>query len=237
MELWNRHFGKYSKWLAYALIALLIATIEGVDDVIDQDNKPIDIIIEFFFICGTLSIIFPLLGGFYNWTIDKSKVKLSHWKFPILLISIAWIFLNIGLKLGISYIYSIASCTEFGVKMDMVFIVSLLLVITFENFWNLIHNKVQLELKNAELIKNHEKAKYQALLNQIDPHFLFNNLNILSYLVHENANKADQFILELGNIYRYILQLNASYLIPLHKELDFINSYIFLLSIRFRDNL
>jgi len=81
------------------------------------------------------------------------------------------------------------------------------------------------------------RAKYQALLNQIDPHFLFNNLNILSYLVHENANKADQFILELGNIYRYILQLNASYLIPLHKELDFINSYIFLLSIRFRDNL
>jgi len=237
MELWNKQFGKYSKLLSYALMALLISTIEAVDDVIDQDNESMDIVKEFFLIFIVLTVVFPIIGRYYNWTITFFKSKLIRYKFPVFFVSVIWVLLNIGLILGLSYISNLINCSNFDLKMDMVFIVSLLLVITFENFWNLIHNKVQLELKNAELIKNHEKAKYQALLNQIDPHFLFNNLNILSYLVHENANKADQFILELGNIYRYILQLNASYLIPLHKELDFINSYIFLLSIRFRDNL
>lgn len=237
MEVKKRQFSKYSKLLAYVLIALLISTLEALDDIIDQDNTPLNIVKEFVFILVSLSVLFPFLGHFYKWFIGKFKQKTELTRWKSIFIGVFWITINLAIKIGGSYIYSVISGSNFSLRMDMIFIVLLLLVIGLENFWNLINNKVELEIKNAELIKNHEKARYQALLNQIDPHFLFNNLNILSYLVHENPYQADKFILELGNIYRYILQLNASYLIPLSKELEFIQSYIFLLSIRFRENL
>jgi two-component system LytT family sensor kinase len=80
-------------------------------------------------------------------------------------------------------------------------------------------------------------AQLQNLKNQIDPHFLFNNMNILSSLVYTDANKAAQFINQLSIVYRYLLDNNQSELVTLKNELDFIKSYIYLLEIRFQKNI
>jgi tetratricopeptide (TPR) repeat protein len=73
------------------------------------------------------------------------------------------------------------------------------------------------------------------LKTQVNPHFLFNSLSILSSLVHKDPLLAEQFIDQLSRSYRYILEQKDQPLVALRTELDFIKSYIFLLEIRFKN--
>ncbi len=80
-------------------------------------------------------------------------------------------------------------------------------------------------------------AQLQNLKNQLNPHFLFNNLSVLSSLVYKSQDKAVEFITELSKVYRYILDNKNSEVVPLRDEISFINHYIYLLKIRFDDSL
>lgn len=97
-------------------------------------------------------------------------------------------------------------------------------------------------LKNSLLeIEKHKtesaNAQLQNLKNQLNPHFLFNNLSVLTSLVHKNQDKAADFINELAKVYRYVLDTKNSELVPLQEELDFLNHYIYLQKIRFEDSI
>mgnify|MGYP003564620348 CR=1 FL=1 len=80
-------------------------------------------------------------------------------------------------------------------------------------------------------------SQFEALKNQIDPHFLFNNFSTLASIIEESGVTAVSFVQELSKVYRYVLQTRSSTLVPLKEELDFIQSYRFLMSKRFGDNL
>jgi two-component system LytT family sensor kinase len=80
-------------------------------------------------------------------------------------------------------------------------------------------------------------AQLQNLKNQLNPHFLFNNLSVLTSLVYKNQDKAAHFINELAKVYRYVLDSKNTELVPLQEELDFINHYIYLQKIRFEDSV
>jgi LytS/YehU family sensor histidine kinase len=80
-------------------------------------------------------------------------------------------------------------------------------------------------------------AQLQNLKNQLNPHFLFNNLSVLTSLVYKNQDKAADFINELAKVYRYVLDTKNAELIPLEEELDFINHYIYLQKIRFENSI
>ena len=84
-----------------------------------------------------------------------------------------------------------------------------------------------------------EKAKYQLenLKRQINPHFLFNSLNVLSALTYQDAGKANLFAKKLSSVYRYLLVTQEEAKVPLQKELDFVNAYIYLEQIRFGETL
>ena len=77
------------------------------------------------------------------------------------------------------------------------------------------------------------EAQLENLKNQINPHFLFNNLSVLSSLVYQNQDKAVDFIKELSNVYRYVLDNKKSELVSIKEELDFLSHYIYLIKIRF----
>lgn len=81
------------------------------------------------------------------------------------------------------------------------------------------------------------KTQYESLKNQVNPHFLFNSLNVLSELVYEDQAKAVDFIRMMSNVYRYVLENKDQELVPLREELRFLNSYAYLQKIRFGDNL
>jgi sensor histidine kinase YesM len=88
-------------------------------------------------------------------------------------------------------------------------------------------------LKNEQLERARAEAELEALKNQIDPHFIFNSLNTLSYLIEENPAKAKQFNDNMADTYRYILQNKSEALVLLREEMIFLNDYFSLLKIRF----
>lgn len=90
----------------------------------------------------------------------------------------------------------------------------------------------------AEQLKSERLAfQYQSLKDQLNPHFLFNSLNVLSSLVYEDADRSAAFIQKLSKIYRYVLDVQQEDWVPLQKELDFARNYLELQKIRFEQNL
>lgn len=89
------------------------------------------------------------------------------------------------------------------------------------------------QLKNADLSRAKAEAELAALKNQIDPHFMFNSLNSLSYLISTDRAKAAVFTENLADIYRYILSQKNSALVLLEDELVFTHKYTALLDLRF----
>ncbi|MFD1143490.1 sensor histidine kinase [Larkinella insperata] len=94
-----------------------------------------------------------------------------------------------------------------------------------------------LRVKGEQLKQEAVQAQFSALKNQVNPHFLFNSLSILSSLVETNTRLSVQYINRLSKVYRYILEQRNAERISLKSELEFIDSYLFLLNIRFADKL
>ena len=80
-------------------------------------------------------------------------------------------------------------------------------------------------------------AQLNALRTQVNPHFLFNNLNTLSSLIPENPKHAVDFVQQLSKVYRHILEVKDEKSILLKDELEVLNAYTFLLKTRFENNL
>lgn len=90
----------------------------------------------------------------------------------------------------------------------------------------------------AEKLKSENLAsQYQSLKDQLNPHFLFNSLNVLSNLVYESADKSAEFIQQLSRIYRYVLDVQHEELVSLEMEIDFAVNYLSLQKIRFEQSL
>lgn len=92
-------------------------------------------------------------------------------------------------------------------------------------------------LEAEELKRISIQAELQLVKSQINPHFLFNNLNVLSALIMKDNAEANRFIEEFSKVYRYILSNHEKEVVELNAELDFIKPYIFLLEKRFSDGL
>jgi two-component system, LytTR family, sensor kinase len=88
--------------------------------------------------------------------------------------------------------------------------------------------------ENKRLAAQNELA---LIKNQINPHFLFNNLNVLSALIMQNSTEANKFIEAFSQVYRYILVNQNKEMVMLQDELNFIEPYIFLLEKRFASGL
>ncbi len=92
-------------------------------------------------------------------------------------------------------------------------------------------------IEKEHLERAHLASQLEGLRNQVNPHFLFNSLNTLIYLIPEDSEKAVRFVQQLSKVYRYVLESRDSQMIPLQEELGFLNAYIYLLRERFGDNL
>ena len=81
------------------------------------------------------------------------------------------------------------------------------------------------------------QIRFEVLKSQINPHFMFNSLNVLSGLINVDVAKAQLFIDEFSQIYRYVLETIEQPVVSLNKELEFMRSYLFLQQIRYGENL
>ncbi|MBV6645317.1 MAG: histidine kinase [Cyclobacteriaceae bacterium] len=100
------------------------------------------------------------------------------------------------------------------------------------------HSRLRESQLQAEQFKKlSAESQFDALRKQVNPHFLFNSFNVLSSLVYQDADIAAKFIDQLSTVYRYLLKNQDHKLVALREELSFLEAYIYLLEIRFKNNL
>lgn len=187
----------------------------------------LDIVIQIF-----VSLIYAVFFIQLVYRNSKAKTSKLRHSFEILLLLVAFVTvlstLNI-LVIGLS-VQMIPSVIIRGVSIAG-------LAYYFSKFL------IETDLKNEILVEN-EQLKTENLLvqltslkNQLNPHFLFNSLNTLSWLINEDKEKSQQYLQKLSQVLRYSLSMQEQSLVSLKEELMLIDSYIFLLQMRFGDNL
>lgn len=104
-------------------------------------------------------------------------------------------------------------------------------LVAFFNEWR------KAELEKEALKREHLASQFETLKSQVNPHFLFNSLNALSTLVYKDQDVAAQFIQQLSKVYRHVLETQSKEIVSLSTELKALEAYIFLIKIRFGENL
>ena len=111
----------------------------------------------------------------------------------------------------------------------------------FMNVLNVIYwyvNQLEKTKIEAEKFKKISiQAQLQAVRNQINPHFLFNNLSVLTALIPTDTNASMEFVQQFSKVYRYVLKSHEKEIVELNDEMDFIDSYLYLLKKRFGESL
>ncbi|WP_090753251.1 histidine kinase [Nonlabens sp. Hel1_33_55] len=115
-------------------------------------------------------------------------------------------------------------------------IITLVITLIFHAFY--FYKELQKsKIKEQKVIAGSATAQFDALKNQLDPHFLFNSLNVLVSLIEENPEAAVNFTTSLSKVYRYVLEQRCKGLVSLEEELVFARTYVRLLKMRFEDSL
>lgn len=196
------------------------------------------------------AVVFTILA--FN-LVGYSTLRLSEWvnrqyvintfrKWKLVMVYMSVIFLFLMLNYGVfvtakilANVEPIFNFSRSGWNLlivvwmaEMVVIGLLLSNRTLQANWLLQQEAAKLQMENS-------RAKYTALQNQLNPHFLFNSLNTLIAEIKYNPDNAVCFTQNLSSVYRYVLQCQDRNLIPLKEELDFMNSYLFLHKVRLGD--
>ncbi len=133
---------------------------------------------------------------------------------------------------SLDYFMSNEKAANYVTAIIITFIVTLSLY-AFHFYKAFNENKV----KEQKIIAGTANAKFESLKNQIDPHFLFNSLNVLSSLIEENPDNAQKFTTSLSKIYRYVLEQKDKDLVTVQEELNFAKTYMNLLKMRFENSI
>jgi sensor histidine kinase YesM len=101
----------------------------------------------------------------------------------------------------------------------------------------LIYQKQSINLENEKLRREALQSQFESLKSQLSPHFLFNSLTALKTLIREAPETAQTYVNNMSKALRYTLQSNEKQLVTLKEEMAFMDSYIYLIKLRFDANL
>ena len=193
---------------------------------------------------STSFILFWLLIWYgAEWINEKIKPRGEVLKLMINLLigySTGFIYNNIY-SLGDIYLFNNAEIWKdisiFNPELTVAFMLLYTLVYGVYEYLNVKLQKKDEQLKTEKLQKENIFAQYQSLKNQIEPHFLFNSLSVLSSIVHTDSNLASDFIVKLSKTMRFIIEKNQFDLVTLKGEMDMVKDYFFLLKTRFNEGI
>ncbi len=235
-------------WAYYLFTATIIASILLVEDILEGGMSYTDMLYDLVTdipVFTLLSFVISLLSYTIIITLNQHLPwEQALWKRFVLEISIVVLivlaFTIAGAKL-IRYFDLTPDDVDhdfgFEILALIMFFISTFMLFSFHEFMILSNDKAYLKLRAGMLEKRNYLMKYEALKNQINPHFLFNSLNVLSSLIYQDTSKSDQFIKKFSEVFRYVLELNQEKLVEVKRELKFLDAYFFLQKIRFGDNL
>jgi len=190
-------------------------------------------ILAFFFIYELVLYKVKLISKKLNWIKDYKKIIFINVLFFII-IFLPLNYIVVEIIFG-SYPERYSTYTRYALNLNNFFTtIIILLYINSRNFfiyWKETYTKTQ------ELSKHKIKNELLALKNQINPHFLFNNLNTLTHLISEKSNQAEEYIYQLSKIYRYLLDEKNADIVEIAKEVEMLKSYIYILHVKYEDNI
>jgi len=180
---------------------------------------------------GVMSIV-RFLWVKYPW--HKNPIK--HLIIEVLLILVYTLLIG-SIYFIVNYFYPIEGFKE-SVKLSVFFTLIITFFITslHEGYFFFMNWK-ETRVLSEKLAKENIQSQYETLKSQINPHFLFNNLNTLSALIEENPKLAVEYVQKTADYYRSILNLKDKEVITLGEELDLINTFFNLQHNRYGDNL
>lgn len=229
----------YVRWLGIFLVGFIVMATEGMD----AQSKTADLSFwqHYFVSVGFTAIywngaflIFMMFRKAYP-EINQTPKRLI----VTYLVLFTWMSIGgIPFKMVLGFVeYTLlgifAACSEYFM---MNFILAIIIGTIYETVF--FFEKWKDTIRQNEELKNQQiRTQFEVLQNQMSPHFLFNSLNTLTTLIAENQEIAIDFTQNLSEVYRYILQNKDRELVPLSEELEFAKSYLFLLKMRYPDNL
>lgn len=174
---------------------------------------------------------------------DYTNTKISWLEEPVkrfVVGMIVTIVYTAGIIVLTMYAFRLIFNFNFGSSLQPTIIISIVITLLISFFLHareFFLNWRKLELDSVRLRNENLTSRYESLKSQLDPHFLFNSLNVLTNLVYTDADKSARFIKQLSEVYRYVLEVRNKELVPLEEELRFVESYLYLQRIRFGDKL
>lgn len=173
----------------------------------------------------------------------KREVTRDNWKLKHMLKDLVYYFMFTAIMSTIMLIgpishLSVEALTTGTIMRNMVG--ACLLVGVYLGFYETAYymNALNKSIKKQEQLKRENvESQLEILKNQVKPHFLFNSLNTLASLIPEDADLAVDYVQKLAKVYRYVLEIKDKKLIPVEEELNCIKAYLFMLQIRFGQNL
>ena len=217
-------------WIV-AILVMLLLNINFKTGKIDL-GWSLAVIISAYLISSVQSYFLPrLMQQASNWTVQKTLGLYAIFSLVVALmignstvLFVSWyknLHLSYGTYISNSLIYTLMTFAFSSVYM----------IQAFTSRW-----KASL-LKEQELNQALLKAEYDTLKNQVNPHFLFNSLNILSALIPEDPDNAVNLVERLSKVFRYNLQNNERVTVELGTEIKIVEAYLFIHKMRFGDNL
>ncbi len=191
------------------------------------------------------SVPLTLVNSYFFYYLNNKIVWVKYSKYRILIGFLGSIFVTIGAVFIINAFVAIVvegnSFTEFIYSQYVEYYIRILLItLVISLFFHAVYYYKELQkskVKEQKFIAGTASAKFDALKNQLDPHFLFNSLNVLTSLIEENPESAQKFTTSLSKVYRYVLEQKNKDLVSVDEELKFAKTYMSLLKMRFEDSI
>lgn len=181
-----------------------------------------------------------LLNKKYSWT-EQTKLRTIYGVLAMIITNVLLIFFCNYLVFvvinGMSREYFFSEKMNFTnwFILNIAFLISAIL--HAKGFMEELKKNTKKEVVEQKLIAKSANAQFESLKNQLDPHFLFNSLNVLTALIDENPEQAQKFTTSMSKIYRYVLEQKDKEMVKVEDEIEFAKIYCNLLKTRFEDSV
>ncbi|MFV5697548.1 2TM domain-containing protein [Flavobacterium sp. ZT3R17] len=244
----NQRIHTYTEFKKGTIVSLKIALIFTFVFSLIQGRYDLETVLTTFWVSSLYSFGIGFGNGVINSLLNKKWDWLEQTNLRVYFGIIATVLYTVPVVLAIDYltfvVFQKMNPSEFFndrmIWVHLFYIILSLGVSTFMHARSFMANwkrASRKEVTEQKIIAGTASAKFESLKNQIDPHFLFNSLNVLSSLIEENPDNAQRFTTSLSKIYRYVLEQKDKELVSVEEELAFAKTYMNLLKMRFENSL
>ncbi|TDX84535.1 2TM domain-containing protein [Epilithonimonas xixisoli] len=217
--------------------------------IIDTDEKTVENFFYGLLVCLMYSVFIGVSNGLTNEFLNRKFPWAEQTRTRTIIGIVALVIVNVVVSYLCGYLNFVVIQktatfeTFFSAKYSFInwFTINIALMISAflhaKGFMEELKKNTKKEVVEQKLIAKSANAQFESLKNQLDPHFLFNSLNVLTALIDENPEQAQKFTTSMSKVYRYVLEQKDKELVKIENEIEFAKIYCNLLKTRFEDSV